>query len=205
MQSLVGGMRNPAGALVSLSPAGYLAMLVLASHAILAQWGRTYNDDFDAYHALEHLPGRLLMLFRIVLGVLFLAATAQTRNSCPQSLQSFYTKLAIVGTCWFLSLPLVTWVCSWAVPYYLRHPTVATWGAIAQSAALVLLAWLFTAHSGASSFHKVSRLQANTAGDSLTDSLATGAASPQGSSRSAAGSSANAWSRHPKNPGPAQC
>jgi len=177
IQSLVGGMRNPAGALISVSPAGYLAVLILASHAILAQWGRTYDDDFDAYHALEHLPGRMLMLFRMVLGVLFLVATAQTRNSCPPSLQSFYSKLAIVGICWFLSLPVVTWVCSWAVPYYLRHPTVATWGAITQSTALVLLAWLFTAHSGASSFHKVSRLQANTAGDSLTDSLATGASS----------------------------
>lgn len=185
LQSLVGSMRNPAGALVSLSPAGYLTVMIIASHVFLAQWGRTYDDDFDAYHALEHLPGRLLMLFRMVLGVLLIAATAQTRNSCPPPLQLFYTKLAVVGTCWFVSLPLVTWTCSWAVPYYLRQPTVAIWGAMAQSTALVLLAWLFTAHSGASSFHKVSRLQANTTGDSLTDSLATGT-SAQGASNKAA-------------------
>ncbi len=172
VSKLVQGMRSPAGALVSPSPAGYLAVLIFASHGILAQWGRTFDDDFDAYHQLEHTPGRILMIFRMVLGVLLLIATAQTRMACPTSLQPFYSKLAIVGLCWFFSLPLVTWTCSWAVPYYMRHPAVATWGAIAQSTALVLLAWLFTAHSGASSFHKVSRLQAKN-GDGLTDSLAT--------------------------------
>ena len=169
LQSLVQSMRNPAGALVTVSPAGYLALSIIASHALLAQWGRTYNDDFDSYHALEHLPGRMLMLFRMFLGLLMVAACVQTGNNCSPPLQRFYTKLALVGTLWFQSLPLVTWVCSWALPYYWRHPAVAAWGALAQSAALVLLAWLFTSHS--SSYHKVSRLQGN---ESLTDQLASG-------------------------------
>jgi hypothetical protein len=168
MQSLLRGLRNPAGALISGSPSGIFTLSIVALHAGLAQWGRTYNDDFDSYHALEHTPGKILMLFRMTLGVLLAVACAYTRNSCPPSLQSFYGKLAIVGTLWFQSLPVVTWACNWAVPYYLRRPTVATWGAIVQSTALVLLAWLFTAHS--TSYHKVSRLQKDA---SLTDQLAT--------------------------------
>jgi hypothetical protein len=169
MQSLIQGMRNPAGALISLSPSGILTLLILGLHAGLAQWGRTYNDDFDSYHALEHLPGRILMLFRMALGLFLVVASAYTRNNCPPSLQPFYGKLALVGTLWFQSLPIVTWTCNWVVPYHLRHPTVATWGAIVQSTALVLLAWLFTAHS--TSYHKMSRLQND---ESLTDQLAAG-------------------------------
>jgi hypothetical protein len=168
IQSLIQGLRNPAGALISGSPSGILTLMVVALHAGLAQWGRTYDENFDSYHALEHLPGRILMLFRMTLGLLLVVASVYTRNNCPPSLQSFYGKLAIVGTLWFQSLPVVTWTCNWAVPYYLRRPTVATWGAIVQSTALVLLAWLFTAHS--TSYHKVSRLQRDA---SLTDQLAT--------------------------------
>ena len=179
VQSLIQGMRNPAGALVTLSPSGLFTLLIFAVHAGLAQWGRTYNDDFDSYHALAHLPGRILMLFRMALGVLLVVASVYTRNNCPLSLQPFYGKLALVGTLWFQSLPIVTWTCNWVVPYYLRHPTVATWGAIVQSTALVLLAWLFTAHS--TLYHKLSRLQND---ESLTDQLAT-AAGPS-SSRSSA-------------------
>lgn len=167
LQSTVQGLRNPAGAVASFNKAGVLAVAIVATHAVLAQWGRTYDDEFDTYHDLEHPPGRVLMIFRITLGILMVAAAVQTKSSCPQSLQGFYTQLAIVGTLWFQSLPLVTWVSSWAVPYYLRHPTVSTWGAIVQTTSLLLLVWLVSGTSN--SYHKVSRLQSK--GNDFTDQL----------------------------------
>lgn len=179
LQKLVQGFRNPMGALVTAGPAGLLALAIIASHAILAQWGRIYDDDFETYHTLEHMPGRVMMVFRILLGLLLVVATVQTRQQCPASLQSFYTKLAIVGTMWFESLPFVTWVCGWAVPYYLRHPVVQGWSAMMQSMSLILLAGLVTSHSKTSAYHKMSRLQGK---EDLTDQLASTNSMPSASS-----------------------
>jgi hypothetical protein len=152
-----------------MNSGGMLAAFIVASHFILAQWGRTYDDDFDSYHDLEHLPGKLLMALRVVLGIIMVAAAVQTKSACPASLSGFYSVLSLVGTLWFQGLPLVSWLCSRFVPYYLRHPAVTFYGSVCQTIALIMLAWLVTAHSK-SSFHSLSRMQANGDND-LTDSL----------------------------------
>ena len=136
-------------------------------HAVLAQWGRTYNDEFDSYHDFEHLPGKILMLFRIILGLGLLICCFQTRLRCPASLRSFYLQLGIVGTFWFQSLPVMTWVVNSVVPYYLRHRSVGIWSAILQTAAILLLSVLVTSHSSA--YHKLSHM--GTVKENLTDSL----------------------------------
>jgi len=175
MQSLVAGLRNPAQAMSTLdNKAGILGVTIIVTHLILAQWGRIYNDDFDSYHDFEHLPGRILMFIRIFLGLIMVAAAIQTKSSCTaSSLNNFYTALSIVGTVWFQGLPLITWICSWAVPAYLRHPSIENYGAICQSASIILLAWLVTSHS--TSFHKASRVkeQNKDGGDAFTDSLSS--------------------------------
>jgi hypothetical protein len=178
MQSLTQGLRNPISALVKFDRAGILALSIVLVHLILAQWGRIYNDDFDSYHDFEHFPGRVLMGFRIVLGLMLVGAALQTKSSCPHSLAHFYTFLAVVGTLWFQGLPIVTWVCGWAMPYYLRHPAITTYGAVCQTVALLLLAWLVTAHSN-SSFHRLSRMQQGKESN-LTDSLASAPSSSSG-------------------------
>ena len=123
-------------------------LAVSALHMILAQWGRTYNDDFESYHDLEHAPGKILMLTRVVLGVLFLAATLQTRLKCTSAqLRSFYDKLAVLGFCWFQSLPALVFFCNSMVPYYLRHPAVVSGSALLQTGCVSLLALLVTSHS----------------------------------------------------------
>ena len=172
VQSLTGKLRNPMGALSSMNTGGILSVFIVASHLILAQWGRTYNDDFDSYHDLEHLPGKLLMGLRVVLGIIMVAAAIQTKSACPPSLGKFYTILSLVGTLWFQGLPLVTWLCTRFVPYYLRHPAVTLYGSVCQTAALLLLAWLVTSHSK-SSFHSVTRMQQVEGDDNLTDSLSS--------------------------------
>ena len=171
VQSLTAKLRNPMSAVSSMNIGGMLAAFIVASHLILAQWGRTYDDDFDSYHDLEHLPGKILMALRVVLGIIMVAAAVQTKSACPTSLSGFYTVLSLVGTLWFHGLPLVTWLCSRFVPYYLRHPAVTFYGSVCQTVALILLAWLVTAHSK-SSFHNLSRMQAGGDND-LTDSLST--------------------------------
>jgi hypothetical protein len=163
------GLRNPMGALGSLNGGGILCIFVIAVHMVLAQWGRTYNDEFDSYHDLEHLPGKILMGIRITLGLIMVASSMHTRSHCPPSLARFYGLLALVGTLWFQGLPFVTWMCSWAVPFYLRHPTITLYGGILQLMALLLLSWLVSAHS--TSFAKLSRMQQQQ-DSGLTDSLA---------------------------------
>lgn len=169
VQKAIGGFHSPFGAMQSLSSTTYLAVGILVLHIGMAQWGRLYNDDFDSYHDLEHLPGKLLMLTRIGLGFVFIGGCSQTRLSCPTSLHGFYVKFAIVGTIWFWSLPVLTWIVNAMVSYHLRHFTVGVWGAACQSASIVLLSWLVTSHSTA--YHKLSHMSAGK--ESLMDSLSS--------------------------------
>ena len=178
IQKLFEGLRSPFGALMSFNPTAILSVGILLSHIILAQWGRMYNDDFDSYHDLEHLPGKLLMWMRMALGLCLIICCFQTRSRCPVSLHSFYFKLAFVGTLWFQSLPVLTWVCNWMVPYHLRHFTVGVWSAALQTSSIVLLSWLVTSHS--TSYHKMSNISTSEK-DNLTGSLAS-ASDPTGNS-----------------------
>lgn len=165
-------LASPLRALMSCgSLVGILSWGIIVLHAVLCQWGRTYNDDFESYHDLEHFPGKLLMIMRIVLGVLLLAVTWRTHLQAKvQQLQSFYKKLAFLGFAWFQSLPFVTWMCNTFVPYYLRHPAVTMWSAVLQSSSIVLMAWLVTSHSKNTAFAQYSSTAAsNSGGSSLND------------------------------------
>lgn len=168
-----------------------LTIGILLTHVILAQWGRVYDDDFESYHDLEHLPGRILLFMRVLLGILCLAATLQTQwKTQSPSLRQFYKRWALLSSAWFHSIPVINIVCAVAVPYYQRHPVMVRSTALAQSFALGLLAWLVTSQS--SQYHQVSRLNTssgNTADSSLTDSLNGGTL---GSSSSEAGNGVSA-------------
>lgn len=167
IQRVLLGLNSPFGALRSFSPTAILALGIVLSHFILAQWGRMYNDDFDSYHDLEHMPGKLLMALRILLGLCLVICCFQTKQRCPASLQSFYLKLTIVGSLWFLSLPVLTWIVNTAVAYHLRHRTIGVWGAGLQTSSIALLSWLVTSHSTA--YHQLSHLSSTK--ENLTDSL----------------------------------
>jgi len=171
VQKLLTDMSKPMGSMARFNMAGKFGLCILALHVFLAQWGRTYDDDFESYHDLEHTPGKILMFLRIILGFLLLAATFQTRLKCSvRQLQPFYVKLAILGFAWFQSLPLLTLFCNTLVPYYLRHPTVFMGSALLQSSSLMLLAWLVTAHSTA--YHQFSHMNATKETD-FTDAVSS--------------------------------
>lgn len=168
VQRLLQDLSKPLTSMRAGNLAGILALTTIGAHVVLAQWGRTYNDDFESYHDFEHLPGKILMVSRICLGVLLLAATMQTRLRCPSKLQSFYFKLAVLGFGWCQSLPLLTFYCNRFVPYYLRNPSVYIGSATMQTTSILLLAWLVTSH--ATAYHRLSHM--SSANDSsLTEEL----------------------------------
>jgi len=171
ISSFLADMSKPITALTKCTKTGFLGILVLALHAGLAQWGRIYDDDFECYHAFGHLPGRLLMALRVILGLIFLGATLQTRLHCRiQPLQRFYLVLAVLGFVWFQVLPAVTFICNWMLPFHLRHPAVFLISALLQSSSLMLLAWLVTSH--ATAYHQYSHM--STEEKTLTESLSAG-------------------------------
>jgi hypothetical protein len=172
IQKLFSSLARPLGSIHTLNVGTILSMVVIIVHVGLAQWGRMYNEDFESYHDLEHLPGQILMLLRMCLGILLLAATRQTQLKCTVPvLQKFYTKLAVLGLLWCLSLPLLTLICNLLVPYYLRRPAVVIGSALMQSSSLVILAWLVTAQSNMA-YHQFSHMtNRNSKEMSLTDSL----------------------------------
>ena len=111
--------------------------------------------------------GKFLMLNRIILGVFMMGCCLSTRARCPPSLRGFYLKLAVVGTLWFMSLPILTWVVNILIPYHMRHRAVGVYGAILQTTGIVLLSWLVTSHS--TNYHKLSHLSSTK--ENLTETL----------------------------------
>jgi len=171
MQQAMSDLSNPLSALARLSPAGLAGVGFLAVHVILAQLGRTYNDDFDSYHDYNHLPGHITIFIRILMGLLFLGTTFQTKLRCKvKQLQTFYTIVGILGVLWFEAMPVVTFTCNWMLPFHLRHPVVFLASATLQCSSLILLSWLVTSHS--TTYHQYSHMSSSDK-PSLTESLSS--------------------------------
>jgi Rhodopsin-like GPCR transmembrane domain len=171
LQKIFVGLANPTGSESWLNIFSVFFFGSIVTHLALAHWGLTYNADYDSYHDLEHIPGKVLMVLRSVLGIFMFAATVQTRIKCKASLESFYTQFAIVGTIWFQGLPCITWMCNTLVAFHRRHPTVVVASAGLQSMSLLLLSWLVAANE-ASSYHKVSHMT-QTGENNLTEKIAS--------------------------------
>lgn len=170
IQNILAGLANPTGAKSWKNPFTGLLFGLTGVHLMLAHWGLSYNDEYDSYHDLEHMPGKILMALRFGMGVFMLAAVTQTRIKCRASLHSFYTSFAIVGMLWFQGLPAITWFCNSFVAFHQRHPTVIMAGAILQSTSLLLLSWLVAMDGSA--YHKVSHITQSGDND-LTEKMAS--------------------------------
>eukprot|EP00579_Thalassiosira_antarctica_P002352 CAMPEP_0201873240 /NCGR_PEP_ID=MMETSP0902-20130614/5800_1 /ASSEMBLY_ACC=CAM_ASM_000551 /TAXON_ID=420261 /ORGANISM="Thalassiosira antarctica, Strain CCMP982" /LENGTH=533 /DNA_ID=CAMNT_0048399783 /DNA_START=67 /DNA_END=1668 /DNA_ORIENTATION=- len=179
---LMKGVRNPAGSLLDLlssgggsgdKKGGIVALAIILVHVGLAQWGRTFDDDFDTYHGLEHPPGRALMILRFVLGLIFITGVGMVRSGgrCPPSLMTFLTKFGLVGLSYFASLPGISMFVGSVLPYYQRHQALHWGAAMVQLCCLTSLTWLFIGGSDASTYHRLSRVGKHAEGD-LTESMA---------------------------------
>ena len=171
LQNILAGLANPTGGKGWMNPFSGLLLGLVSTHLMLAHWGLSYNDEYESYHNLEHIPGKLLMGMRSTLGLVMLAAITQTRMKCSASLRPFYAKFALVGTMWFQGLPVITWLCNTFVAFHQRHPTVIIAGAVLQSASLLLLSWI-VAIDGSSTYHKVSHMT-QSADDNLTEKMSS--------------------------------
>lgn len=194
VQKTVYGFRSPFTMIHQLkdgNPAALLVLVILLLHAGLAQWGRTFNDDFDTYHSLEHRPGRVLMCFRMSLGLIFLIVSASVRNNgrCPGSLQPFLKKFQLVGLSWFLSLPFVSMYVSSAMHPHQRHLALAIGATLVQSSSLASLVWLFTADKDASPYHRMCNIRADNDGFSSLSAPSNG----RNAASSSSSSSSNVW------------
>lgn len=186
VQKTVSGFCSPFTMMEQLkdgNPAAVLVFMILVLHAGLAQWGRTFDDDFDTYHSLEHRPGRVLMWFRMSLGLMFLIVSASVRNNgrCPGSLQPFLKKFQIVGLSWFLSLPFVSMYVSSVMHPHQKHLALAIGATLVQSSSLASLVWLFTADKDASPYHRMCNIRTDNDGFSSFSATASG------------GKSSNVW------------
>ena len=143
--------------------------IIFAIHFILAQWGRIYNDDFESYHDLEHLPGKLLFFFRIFLGIVFLYNIASLRYKgihMTPSLSRFYTYFGLLGLGWFITIPTIAFVFVSTLLYtYQRHYVVECICCFIQCVSLYGVTWLFffgwdlkSGEDGGSAFHKISKV-----------------------------------------------
>ena len=154
----------------------YLGLLIL--HAILAQWGRTLDLDFDAYHALDTTPGRFLSNLRIILSILFLLCVTRVRNDgrCPPKLKSFLGTFAAVGGMYLISMPILGPMARILAFLFRkgrtdRHKMLAALTNMGQLGALGGVVWLFAGGGGDSgngvdsggttAYHKVSRVSAH--------------------------------------------
>jgi len=178
------GIKNPASSLLGLfsgdMKGGIVAMTIILVHAGLAQWGRTFDDDFDTYHALEHPPGKMLMMLRFALGLFFVTGVGSVRSSgrCPPPLMSFLTKFALVGLSYFASLPGVSMFVGSALPYHLRHQALHWGAALVQACSLASLTWLFVGRSDASAYHRLSRVGRQHAEGDMLDSIGSSSQFP---------------------------
>lgn len=169
VQGMQAQVSNSLGQMSKLSRLGVVGGSFCLFQMILAQWGRTYNDDFDSYHDYAHLPGKIIMTLRVVLGLVFVGTIVQTKNQCRvNQLQLFYTIITGLGFLWFVAMPIVTFVCNWMLPLHYRHPVVFIASTIAQMCCLLFLSWLVTSH--ATPYHQYSHMS-NNEGPSLGDSL----------------------------------
>lgn len=182
---LVSVLRYP----LALPP--WILLLYVGSHLGLAQWSRTYSDDFESFHDYEHLPGRVLVVLRLFMAAAFVPVLLHSQACAGERLRRFYVGWATVGTLWFLSLPVLSVTAS-LFPAHLRHSLVSGGAALSTTAALSLLALLF-AGKVAPYYHAVSTVGS---GDANLDFGSPAAIAPSSSS-TIASTLANAQAKLP--------
>lgn len=164
IKNVVGGLRDPLSAATYIgqgNPAALLVLFTYALNTILAQCSRIYDDDFDSYHSFDHLPGKIQMSLRCLLGLFFLIGVNSIRNGgkCPQSLRPFLMKFMMLGCMWFLLLPVVSYFISKTADNHSKHSLVTKFTLYMQQCSYTGLTWLFTSqfHTN-SAYHNVSKV-----------------------------------------------
>merc|ERR1711937_274592 len=104
--------------------------------------GRQYKDDFNQFRDYEHLPGKLVLMLRLVMWSFFWYGTTVSlaSTSREERVRSFVGKLRGLGSLYFLAFPALVVVAGFLSPLH-RHPTVQCGSLMIQSQTLLLIGW----------------------------------------------------------------
>ena len=125
--SVVGLLNNPARMLegANVVVAGVIAFVIFSF--LLQMWNKSFDDDFSKFHDHESLPGKILVLLRLLLGVGFITSLHFTirlqERRGGDKLLAFLKRLMRLGGAWFLCFPTVVFTAG-LFPHYLRHRVV---------------------------------------------------------------------------------
>ena len=152
-------LRNPKKLLEGPNVAVVIIVVLVVLTMILSVANKGYDGDFDKFHDFESPWGKMLVVFRLLLGVSFAASLHFTirfqQKRGGSNLVSFLRRLMLLGGLWFLAFPTLVFA-SGAFAHYLRHRIVVIGTLVCQLSCLSLLGYQFLAH--ASTYFKISSL-----------------------------------------------
>ena len=155
-KTFMSAFARPAELVRKVTPASIFAACLIVIQVLLELAGRAYEDDFNQFHDMEHLPGHLLQFFRIALcGVFWMGLSGSMKHNANKEIGAFLNQLACFGTLWYLAFPLLVFYSGMFVAPHNRHRVVTVGSIVCQSAAIALLSHLFL---GKSAYKKVSSL-----------------------------------------------
>jgi hypothetical protein len=94
------------------------------TNLILTMMCKINDGDWDKYHMYDSIPAYLLVIFRILNLLCFLTAIIflQRRTTKNPPIQKFLLPFTLIGTSYFLSLPLLIPIVSCLTPSSRKHP-----------------------------------------------------------------------------------
>lgn len=152
-------LRNPSRLLEGFNIVILFIGCFVIINFVLQILNKGYDDDFQKFHDFESPPGKILVLMRFVLGLLFVYSFHVTikfqENRGGEKLLAFLKRLRLLGGLWFLCFPLLVFVASFFAHYH-RHRVVSTGMLTLQNSILCVLGYQFISDS--STYFKLSTL-----------------------------------------------
>lgn len=81
----------------------------------------TTEDEHNKYHNFEGLLGKILVIIRALVYCVFIYGIKDTYTKSSEKIKVFLRQLTILGTIYFLALPILVLVASTIIAPYFRH------------------------------------------------------------------------------------
>jgi hypothetical protein len=95
-----------------------VAFVTISVNLIVVAVGRMSLDDYDKNSGYEGTAGNLLIFMRIALWVWFLTTCRKSYKKSTSKLQDLFLALIIIGSVYFLTIPLSVWFSSLWSKFY---------------------------------------------------------------------------------------
>lgn len=131
-----------------------VTFLVVVLHLMIAGLGRLADDSHSKYTDYEGIAGVLLLLMRVGLWGWFAYNMKALYQSSQPTLRTLVWELALIGTLYLLSLPVLVLI-SYIIAPYVRKKVVIIGALVIQMAAFMMMSRLL---SEKSKFYKMSTM-----------------------------------------------